>query len=622
MGEFIAGIEIHQRLDTNKLFCKCESEIREFKGDKVIFRKQRAVAGELGIVDKSAIMESTKSKLYKYHVTPGSCCTVEMDEEPPHLINQQALEIALKVSMLLNAKIVDEIQIMRKTVIDGSNTSGFQRTALIATGGHISTSQGHVRIKNICLEEESAGIVSTSGDEIAYRLDRLAIPLIEIGTEPDIKSPAHAKEVAYLLGMILRSTGEVKRGIGTIRQDLNISIKGGARVEIKGAQDLALIPALIENEVERQKNLIKIKEILAKRGPMGDVAIIELTDIFVNTESKLMRKILRKKGKIFGIVLKNFAGIIGYELQKNRRLGTEFADIARLYGVKGIIHSDEDLEKYGFNEKEIQAIKSRLLWKKTDCFVITGGREVNVKRALKAIINRAIQATKLVPKETRRALADGTTSFLRPLPGAARMYPETDIPAFFLDKQRLIQLRKKLPELIIVRAKKISKKYNLDMELAKDLAEPKIYEIFSKYVTTSHLSPSLLAKVLIMDPRRITIEYRDNLKLWHLETALELLSENKLAKEAIPEFLEYLAKNPKISPISALKALKLEKVSESDLDSIIEDILHEKKDFILEKGDRAFKPIMGLVMKKVRGKIDGRLVSCKLKEKLSVFLSK
>jgi len=149
-------------------------------------------------------------------------------------------------------KIVDEVEIMRKMVIDGSNTSGFQRTAYIGSQGCIDTSHGPVGIDILCLEEEAARIVEDRGDSLIYSLDRLGIPLVEIGTAPDIVSPAHAREVAKTLGMILRSTGRVQRGLGTIRQDVNVSIKGGARVEVKGVQDLNLIDKIVEMEVLRR----------------------------------------------------------------------------------------------------------------------------------------------------------------------------------------------------------------------------------------------------------------------------------------------------------------------------------------------------------------------------------
>lgn len=254
---FKCGIEIHQQLETHKLFCKCPSIVHDSNPDIMFERRLRAVEGETGKKDDAAKFESSKNKKYVYQGCKSSSCLVEMDEEPPHPVNKEALEIVLQVAKMLNAKIADQVQFMRKTVVDGSNVSGFQRTGLIATDGYIETSKGRVNIPNICLEEEAAKKVSADKNIVTYRLDRLGVALIEIATDASIKDPEHAKEVSEKLGMILRSTGKVKRGIGTIRQDVNVSIAKGARIEVKGFQDLKSIPAVIENEIKRQIKIVE-----------------------------------------------------------------------------------------------------------------------------------------------------------------------------------------------------------------------------------------------------------------------------------------------------------------------------------------------------------------------------
>ena len=258
---FKSGLEIHQQLEGKKLFCSCPTlNLRNTTPDIIFERKLRAVIGETGEVDKAAAFEMAKGKKFIYEGDSKDCCLIEMDEEPPHPINPEAIQVALEVALLLNAKIVDEIQVMRKTVVDGSNTTGFQRTALIAYDGVLTTSKGIVKIPIICLEEEACQKLGDSKEAVKYRLDRLGIPLIEIATAADIKNPEHAKEVAEKLGMILRSTGKVKRGIGTIRQDVNVSIKGKNRIEIKGFQDVKSMAKIIEKEIERQIKLSKKEE--------------------------------------------------------------------------------------------------------------------------------------------------------------------------------------------------------------------------------------------------------------------------------------------------------------------------------------------------------------------------
>jgi Glu-tRNA(Gln) amidotransferase subunit E-like FAD-binding protein len=257
------GIEIHQQLDTDKLFCSCPSILRNDEPDVIIKRKLHAVAGESGNIDAAASYEATKDREFYYQGYLDSTCLVEYDEEPPHLINSDALEIALHVSMFLNCEILPITQIMRKTVVDGSNTAGFQRTVLIARNGYIETESGRVGIENICLEEDAARIIEKKDGKSVYRLDRLGIPLVEIGTAPDIKSPEQAKEVAIFLGDVLRSC-KVKRGIGTIRQDVNVSIEGHPRIEIKGFQDLKMFIIVIENEIKRQNENIKNKKLVSE----------------------------------------------------------------------------------------------------------------------------------------------------------------------------------------------------------------------------------------------------------------------------------------------------------------------------------------------------------------------
>jgi Glu-tRNA(Gln) amidotransferase subunit E-like FAD-binding protein len=255
---FKCGIEIHNRLDTRtKLFCGCKPRFSEEKPIAIVKRKLRAVAGEMGQIDVAALYEYLKDRTFFYQCYPAETCLIDMDEEPPKSVNKEALKIVLQIAKLLKAEIPDEIHVMRKTVVDGSNTCAFQRTAIVGLNGILKTSQGDVGITNICLEEESAGKVNKEGKELTYRLDRLGIPLVEIGTAPDIKNPEHAKEVAEKLGMIVRSTGKSQRGIGVTREDVNVSIRGGARVEIKGVQELDMIPQLIDNEIKRQQGLIK-----------------------------------------------------------------------------------------------------------------------------------------------------------------------------------------------------------------------------------------------------------------------------------------------------------------------------------------------------------------------------
>ncbi|MEM4945021.1 MAG: Glu-tRNA(Gln) amidotransferase subunit GatE [Archaeoglobaceae archaeon] len=594
------GIEIHQQLDTKeKLFCRCPTESSE-DAKLEIRRYLRLKRSEMGEEDRAAREEVERKKkfLYKYY---ESTCLVEADEEPPTEMNREALKIAIQVAKMLKMTVLDEIHVMRKIVIDGSNTTGFQRTALVAVDGELEVDDEKIRIATLCLEEEACRKVEEGEGFTVYSLDRLGIPLIEIGTKADIKTPEMAKKTAKKLGMILRSTGKVKRGIGTIRQDVNISIRDGARVEIKGVQELDLIDKVVEYEVIRQLNLLQIREELQKRNAHVVERIFDVTDVFRNTKSKIL------KGKtVKAILLKNFAGIVGKELQPGRRLGSEFADIARAFGLGGIFHTDE-LPAYSISAEEVSMLRSVVGAVEGDAVVIAAGDPDRVERALLRIIERAKYCFVGVPEETRKANEDATTSYLRPLPGAARMYPETDVPPV----TSLAYLDVEIPELIEDRAKRYAKL--LPADLAFEIADSKYYRVFEEFCNS--LPPTIVARVLHVIPTELRRENCkvDLLEEKHFRMVLEMIRDGEIAKEGAENALRAILEKPSASR----NELKVALGSKSDIDSFIQKLIEEKKDLIAEKGENAFKPLMGIVMGEFRGKVDGKVVAEKLREAIS-----
>ena len=475
---FKAGLEIHQQLDTHKLFCNCESKITE-DIDYSFERFLRPTQSELGDVDKAAISEAKKNKVFLYTASNKSTCLVEADEEPPHNVNPEALEICLTTAVLMNSKIVDEIHFMRKIVIDGSNTSGFQRTGLVAIEGNIKD----VGIQTIAVEEDSARKLEEKGKLVNYGLDRLGIPLIEIATDPDIKNPDHAREVAEQLGMLLRATGKVKKGLGTIRQDLNVSIKKGTRVEIKGIQSLSSISRVAEKEVLRQKEIVEIKDKLKNRiteNDLENIKIFDITKLISNSKSKIIQKAIKDKGVIKGIKLPGFNDLLKL---KNSKLGKEFAIYAKKEsGIGGIIHSDE-LPAYGIDESEVKNLIEFFKLKTNDAFVFATGEDKVVLKALKSVIMRSKMCFIGVLSEVRRALEDDYTEYMRPMPGAARMYPETDVEPTRITKEYINKIKNNLPELPEEKEKRMIKEYNLKKEHVKQLINhgyEKEYEILVK----------------------------------------------------------------------------------------------------------------------------------------------
>lgn len=454
---FKCGIEIHQQLETHKLFCNCPSELKDDPHDISIKRRLRPVPGEEGEVDIAAKHETEKNLEFTYEGYSDNTCLVELDEEPPHDLNKDALKTVLEICKLLNCNIVDEIQVMRKTVLDGSNTSGFQRTMLVGFNGYLETSYGKVGIDSVCLEEDSArrvGRILQGKKEKSkvYRLDRLGIPLVEIATNPDIKNPAQCKETAEKLGMILRSTGKVKRGIGVIRQDVNVSIAKGSRVEIKGFQDLKNIPKIIKGEIKRQL-----------------------------------------KGK--------------------------------------------------------------------------------------------------VKEEVRNANLDGTTTFMRPMPGAARMYPETDVKPVIIGKKLLDCI--KISELIDDKVLRYEK-MGLNSELSKNLVSSGFDLEDYKY----DLNLKLIANVLVEIPKDIKSRYNLDyeFKEKDFRFVLEALELNKISKDSVTDIFIDIANGKKVDfkKYVLVDSLKLEEE--------INKLVNRNKDL-------SIGALMGEVMKKFGGKVDGKLAA-------------
>lgn len=457
-----AGLEIHQQLDTGKLFCACPGYLRNDKPDFEVKRKLHAVAGESGEIDPAVLHEMEKGKEFVYQGYNGNCCLVELDEEPPHLINQDALDEALKIALLLNCEIYQTSQIMRKTVIDGSNTSGFQRTFLLAHDGYVETSFGKVGIAMVALEEDSARPVERGEKQVIYKLDRLGIPMVEIATKPELYSAEQIKECALKIGELIRAC-RVKRGIGTIRQDLNISIKGHDRVEIKGFQEPKMMIITVDKEIERQQNDLKEK----------------------------------KKGG----------------------------------GVRG-------------------------------------------------------------------AKEDGTTEFQRPMPGEARMYPETDLPLLKISRDKINELKKKLPKM----------KHEIKDELRKKGVSEEMIPLvleeldeFNVLMRVYSKNANLIAKMVSLwrndfasKMKETSEKIKEKLNEKVLEAVLEKLKEGKIDEGDVKDILLKIVEGVVIED-----ALKVEKMDDNELEGKIANIVKEKP------GLRA-NAYMGMVIAKLGAGVDKR----------------
>lgn len=457
-----AGLEIHQQLNTkHKLFCNCSTAIAKKEPIMEVKRKLHPVASELGEVDRAAQHEYLRDRVFNYQVFRNDSCLVELDEEPPHDINREALHVALQIALLLNCEIPEEVHVMRKTVIDGSNTTGFQRTAIVGMNGYLKYKRKKIGIAQVCLEEDAAAIVEQSEYAATYRLNRLGVPLVEISTDViEGFKPEDIQEIAYIIGIICRSVGKVKHGIGSIRQDLNVSVKNGPRVEIKGIQDLGILSKVVKKEVERQLGLPKVEH------------------------------------------------------------------------------------------------------------------------------------------QTRSVNVDGTTYFTRPLPGSARMYPETDVRPIAIPRDYVNGIEEELPEPLTKKLTRFKRKFKLSNDLAAQTINSKYLELFEKIMKSGRLDASVVANTFVStlkDLRRREKVNTRQLKPKHFLDIFNKISKGSIVKEAIPDILKYLARNPGSSVSAAVSELNLEVIKKSNLTRMVRSLIKENPTLSRDK-------IIGVVMSRVRGR--------------------
>jgi len=679
---FMCGLEIHQQLNTGKLHSRMPSQLYDFALSQIpenwqrSHRKLRASQGEGGKVDITARFESRRNRSFVYFQPPNAGL-IEMDEAPPLQHDDDAVDAVLTMAAMMKAKPISSMQAMRKTVVDGSNTSGFQRTTLVATDGEIITEEGIVGIDVICLEEDSArkldSELTTDGEVVYYTLDRLGMPLVEIATAPDIQTPEHAKEVALHLGTILRDTRLVRRGLGSIRQDLNVSISCGVRVEIKGCQDLDWIPKIIRLEMARQLHLYRLCNQLRTEANLPllppdrrqdsrpienrvalsvsnrlPLIIQDLTEIFINTNSQMIQKSISSESVVLGLKLEGFAGKIGSKEMDSEgsqlpRLGRELASSAKQAGVAGIFHSDE-LPAYGITETEVKIVREKMSLNSKDAFVLCIAPTWQAELALESVLLRARAAYHRIPGEVRNVVIrkgapeDGTTTAMRPLPSGARMYPETDVQILSLDSERWEQINSNLPMDKNQRFLRLQK-YDISENQIEAILRSELDDIFISGLMENDLStPALPAKAwasILLDNSRSEIAKKSNMPLSNVSWDLLALlvysrEEGIITREGmIPLGSKYLLENEmfdtfdkKLSWIS--KTAEIEGYIPADssfVEEAVNEIIAEKIDFVNNKGLSSVGPLMGMVMSKLGGTADGKLVNIILMEKIKEIIN-
>ena len=638
------GFEIHQQLSTeSKLFCRCRcEEAKEY--DISFVRKLRPTQSELGAYDPAAMFEFSKMHVVNYQAALGSSCLVEADEEPPHEVSREALEIALIFSLALHSKVMDEIHVMRKIVIDGSNTSGFQRTMLVASGGYLDIAGKRVGVQSICLEEDAAKLIGDEKGVRKFGLDRLGVPLVEIALEPVTGKPSEIMHVALTLGRLLRASKRVARGLGSIRQDINISVLNGAVVEVKGVQQLDQLVKIIDYEMQRQYGLIIISQKLKEKNidikKVGE-RIEDVSDILGNkSSSRIVKKIIEAGGHIVAIKVPGFAGMLGYEPYNDIRLGRELGKLVKFYDIDGVFHSDE-LPNYGITEKEVAAVKQRLQMNDMDAFVILGGPNDKVKFASDAIIQRLKAAVEGVPAETRAATPDGKTVFLRPRPGGARMYPETDILPIAISEPTLSSLADKVPKHLDEIVNSLAKKYNLNMKLASQIFDSDYLAVFEEIASETKIEPTFIAAKLTEDLTSLQRQGLDASLLTNqmIKDIFARLDKDSITKESIVLIFEKLMKKePTIMKSVAekknteenlerklvnatIETVGASSITDEELSKGLDRIINNNMTIIKEKGTDALSTLMGRAMAEYRGKANGQKVNSMLKDKMSKMVN-
>ncbi len=618
---FMVGMEIHQQLLTSqKLFCHCPAGVYTTEHDGALLRHMRPTLSEMGTYDGTALMEFKTRKDIIYLLHRDNVCTYEMDDTPPFLVNQEAIDIAIQISLALNCKIVDEIHIARKQYLDGSIPTGFQRTAIIGVEGTIPFRGRQIGIRQISVEEDSCREVSDIGHTVTFRTDRLGMPLIEVVTEPDMKTPEEAAAVVRLIGRLMRSTQRVRRGIGASRQDVNVSIRGGTRVEIKGVPRFPLIPDLVHWEAVRQKALLELRDEIHSRGITPDTLRVVKADITKMARSGKPPFIPEDAEQVGAIRLDGLAGIFTRETGPHRTFASEVAGrlrvIACLDQLPNMAHTDS-WPVYLDSGAHAQSVIKRMAAGHDDVVVVVWGSAQDVKTALEEVRLRVIDAMEGVPNETRQVMSDGTTDFERILPGPDRMYPDTDSPPTRVLAERVEHLR----TLLTTPPWELEERFlgrGVSGSAASRLAihpHSRILEQLDEQGLELRVAGRVLGETLVglrragVPVARISDE--DLLYLLRQQATGELLA------EALPGILRRLARGGSLTEI--LAEPRFQPLPGSELAAQVHTALPENLDEALRVTDpqARFRGLMGIVMGSLRGRLPGRDVAPLVREALS-----
>ncbi len=609
---FRCGLEIHQQLLTSrKLFCRCPAGRYSDAFNAEILRHMRPTLSELGEYDGTALMEFKTKKEIIYRINHETVCTYEMDDTPPFELNEEALDIALEIGLLYGCTMVDEIHIARKQYLDGSIPTGFQRTTIVGVDGGIPFRGRRVGIIQLGLEEDACREVSDFGHCRTYRTDRLGMPLIETVTAPDLHTPQEAAEAAEILRRMVRSTGRVRTGAGAARQDVNVSVTGGTRIEIKGVPRIGNIPLLTYHEAMRQHNLLRLRDELHRRGiteTTFETKTEEVSRLLRKTRYQPLQQAIERELTVNAVLLRNFEGLLRWQTQTDTYFSREISDrvrvVACLTTLPNIIHSDSAAET--MTSSEWQAVKKALGATDDDTAVIVWGDARDAKTGASEIALRAREATIGIPSETRQALRDGTNGFERILPGPNRMYPDTDLPPRRITREHLGRIAGHVPAPFWEQEQRYR-----DLGIPEDLIPPLCRSPFAGLFDTAvrewHISPTLAAVVLVQYPKRIARKRPAHFSETTMREILLACRDGSLAREGILPNLLRVAEGSDFS-----RATLPPPCSEAELQALLAQATEELKTVKLHHPEKRPAILLGLLMEKARGRVNGRELARRL----------
>ena len=618
---FMSGLEVHQQLLTKeKLFCHCPAGLYNHSNDydAEVVRHMRPTLSELGEYDGTALMEFKTRKEIIYRIKNETACTYEVDDTPPFPIDREALQIAIEIAQLSKLNIVGEVHITRKQYLDGSIPTGFQRTAIIGVEGSIPLKNKTIRLIQLSIEEDSCREISDIGHTRIYKTDRLGMPLIETVTYPECLNPDEVKEACDYIRFLNRSTGKVRTGIGAGREDVNVSCKGGTRIEIKGVAHTRWIPELTHNEAFRQWSLLLLRDEL-KRIKKPESWKIESYVVIADDQAysyEPLASSVERGETVMLVKLPGFKGALSHFTQPEKTFANEISDRLKVIAClekPNMIHSESFVSD--LDEAEWKRLAKQAGSKSDDALILIWGPQADMKTALETIEERCKMAFEGIPNETRKSLTDGTTIFERVLPGADRMYPDTDSAPIPLEDSYINELGRHLPSEVIDRYLQMQR-WGIPQDTFTYIFSKNYFPLIQEIVNDHSVDPKFLGTFFGHRLKNMLGKRRNsNFKVKTIYRLFAFLKENQLNEKLAVQMLPVLIDHPRMEFESVLSTLKFKKASQDELSGRL-PFIHAK--FIANRrkpGERhRINWIMGQIRKAALGNVELAEIAAKVAE--------